>query len=46
MSLTISREQRDALYELVINHLTGIGDDQGGGDVPRARAVAEAGFSA
>jgi hypothetical protein len=26
MSLTINREQRDALYELVINHLTAIGD--------------------
>jgi hypothetical protein len=26
MSLTISREQRDALYELVVNHLSAIGD--------------------
>jgi hypothetical protein len=26
MSLTISREQRDAIYELVVSHLTGIGD--------------------
>jgi hypothetical protein len=26
MPLTISRTQRDAIYELVMNHLTGIGD--------------------
>ncbi|MEA2361278.1 MAG: hypothetical protein QOD71_423 [Thermoleophilaceae bacterium] len=26
MPLTISREQRDALYELVVNHLSAIGD--------------------
>jgi hypothetical protein len=26
MALTISREQRDALYELVVDHLTSIGD--------------------
>jgi hypothetical protein len=26
MSLTISREQRDAIYDLVVTHLTGIGD--------------------
>ena len=26
MSLTISRKQRDAIYELVVTHLTGIGD--------------------
>ena len=26
MSLTISREQRDAIYELVVDHLSGIGD--------------------
>jgi len=26
MPLTINREQRDAIYELVLNHLTGIGD--------------------
>jgi hypothetical protein len=26
MSLTITREQRDAIYEVVLNHLTGIGD--------------------
>jgi hypothetical protein len=26
MPLTISREQRDAIYELVLDHLTGIGD--------------------
>jgi nucleotide-binding universal stress UspA family protein len=26
MALTISREQRDAIYELVLTHLTGIGD--------------------
>jgi hypothetical protein len=26
VSLTISREQRDAIYELVVTHLTGIGD--------------------
>ncbi len=26
MALTISRKQRDAIYELVIEHLTGIGD--------------------
>jgi hypothetical protein len=26
MPLTITRAQRDAIYEMVINHLTGIGD--------------------
>lgn len=26
MPVTISRAQRDAIYELVVNHLTGIGD--------------------
>jgi hypothetical protein len=26
MCLTISREQRDAIYELVVNHLSAIGD--------------------
>jgi hypothetical protein len=26
MPLTITREQRDAIYEVVLNHLTGIGD--------------------
>lgn len=26
MPLTISREQRDAIYQLVLDHLTGIGD--------------------
>jgi hypothetical protein len=26
MCLTITREQRDAIYEVVMNHLTGIGD--------------------
>lgn len=26
MALTISREQRNAIYELVLTHLTGIGD--------------------
>jgi len=26
MALTISRAQRDAIYELVVTHLTGIGD--------------------
>lgn len=28
MPVTISRAQRDAIYELVINHLTAIGDDK------------------
>jgi hypothetical protein len=26
MSLTLTREQRDAIYEVALNHLTGIGD--------------------
>jgi hypothetical protein len=26
MPLTVSRQQRDAIYELVVDHVTGIGD--------------------
>ncbi|MBA3261548.1 MAG: hypothetical protein H0T69_03560 [Thermoleophilaceae bacterium] len=43
MPLTISREQRDAIYELVVTHLTGIGDvwiELDNHDFPTAKRLA------